>query len=348
MIKTVVSLDFPVEERFQIKKHRILPAGFTEQSDLSGLPRFSIVTGTHGDELEGQYVCYEVSRRLMEHPEFLKGIVDIYPALNPLGIDSIERGIPGFDLDMNRIFPGSENGSMAEHAAARIVQDLSGSEMVIDIHASNLYLTEIPQVRISEVFEEKLVPFAQHLNVDFIWVHSAATVLEATLAHSLNSIGTPTLVVEMGVGLRLTQAYGAQLTEGLFSLMNHMGIWTGPCEVPRIPLISGKDNEVEFLNAPVSGIFIQRMEHNSFAREGEIIGEIVDPLLGKCLSEIKAPCTGVIFTLRDFPLVDEGSLLGRMLNMSAIQPDRLKALEARGIRPVSSLELARFRGGSEQ
>ena len=31
----------------------------------------------------------------------LKGIVEIYPALNPLGVDSISRGIPMFDLDMN-------------------------------------------------------------------------------------------------------------------------------------------------------------------------------------------------------------------------------------------------------
>ena len=35
-----------------------------------------------------------------------------------------------------------------------------------------------------------------------MWVHGAATVLEATFAHSLNMIGTPVLVVEMGVGMR--------------------------------------------------------------------------------------------------------------------------------------------------
>ena len=96
MIETVVSLNFPVEEKLCIRKQRILPAGYTEESDLSGLKRFSVVTGTHGDELEGQYVCYEVSRILQENTDKLNGIVDIYPALNPLGIDSIERGIPGF------------------------------------------------------------------------------------------------------------------------------------------------------------------------------------------------------------------------------------------------------------
>lgn len=344
MIETVVSLDFPVEESFRIKKHRIMPEGRTQED---GCKRLSIVTGTHGDELEGQYVCYLLSRRIMDGLEHLQGIVDIYPALNPLGIDSIERGIPGFDLDMNRIFPGSENGSMAEQAAAGIIRDLSGSDMVIDIHASNLYLTEIPQVRISETFEDSLTPFAEQLNTDLIWIHSASTVLEATLAHSLNVTGTPTLVVEMGIGLRLTQAYAEQLVSGIFSLMHHMGLWDGEYEEPRKPLISRRQDDVEYLNAAVSGIFVQRMEHNSYARKGQVIGIIADPLLGECLCEVVAPCDGLIFTLRDFPMVDEGSLVGRMIRAEAIDPEMRAAYEARGIRMVSSLDLKRYRGGAE-
>ena len=194
MIETVVSVGYPVDETLHIKKNRLIP----EAGLSGGEKRISIVTGTHGDELEGQYVCYELQRRVREHPDCLKGIVDVYPALNPLGIDSITRGIPAFDLDMNRIFPGAENGSMPEYIAARIVDDLSGSDMVIDIHASNIFLKEIPQVRINTLSRDVLVPYAKKLNIDFIWVHAAATVLESTLAYSLNSIGTPTLVVEMG------------------------------------------------------------------------------------------------------------------------------------------------------
>lgn len=349
MIETVISLDFPVEESFRIKKHRIFPAGYadTENQEGDSLKRISIVTGTHGDELEGQYVCYLLSKRIMDEAEHLHGIVDIYPALNPLGIDSIERGIPGFDLDMNRIFPGNVNGSMAEQAAAGIVRDLSGSDMVIDVHSSNLYLTEIPQVRISEIFADSLIDLACQLNTDFIWIHSASTVLEATLAHSLNVTGTPTLVVEMGIGLRLTQAYAEQLVSGIFSLMHYMGIWDGEFSKPRRPLISRRPEDVEYLNAAVSGIFVQYMEHNSYAREGQVIGVIADPLLGEVLCEVKAPCDGLIFTLRDFPMVDEGSLVGRMIRAEAIDPVLRAEYESRGTRMVSSLDLARYRGGAE-
>ena len=137
MIKTIISSELPVGEQFLVKKN-VLTNG-------KGGKRICIVTGTHGDELEGQMVCYEVCKTIRENIDLLDGTVEIYPALNPLGIDSLQRGFPNFDLDMNRIFPGNQKGTMVEQAAYRITEDLKGADMVIDIHSSNLYLRECPQ-----------------------------------------------------------------------------------------------------------------------------------------------------------------------------------------------------------
>lgn len=167
MIETVVSLGLPAGERLLVKKNVLKPMVITGSEK-----RVCIVTGTHGDELEGQFVCYELNRRIEEHLEYLKGIVEIYPALNPLGVNSITRGVPGFDLDMNRVFPGSEESSLPEYAAYKIMEDLKGASLCIDIHASNIFLREIPQVRVSAEMAEKLLPYAKKLNTDFIWISS--------------------------------------------------------------------------------------------------------------------------------------------------------------------------------
>ena len=309
MIQDVVSLRLPVDEDLRIVKNRIAPEGPTE-----GMKRICIVTGTHGDELEGQLVCFELNRFIQANINHLKGIVDIYPALNPLGIDSITRGVPGFDLDMNRTFPGNLQGSMPEYIAAKIFEDIRGADVCIDIHASNIFLREIPQVRINELTAEELVPLAKHLNVDFIWVHSAATVLESTLAYSLNMVGTKTLVAEMGVGMRLTREYGTQLSIGILALMAHLGIWDGPVPEVRDPIVS-VDGKVEFINAAKGGIFVSHIEHWKDVRKGEHLGDIVSPLTGEILSEILSPCDGLVFTLREYPVVDEGSLIARILRM---------------------------------
>ena len=307
MITSIADISLPVNETLRIRKNRFCAA------DGTAGKRLSVVTGIHGDELEGQYVCYETARRLREHPEWLHGTVDLYQALNPLGIDSITRGIPRFDLDMNRIFPGIPDGSMTEYLATRIVEDLTGSDLCVDIHASNIYLTEMPQIRINRLHRDRLVPLAEAANVDFVWIHEASTVLESTLAHTMNSRGVPTLVVEMGVGMRLTPEYGLQMTDGLFSLMHTLGIWSGPTAIPRTPLISERPEDVAFFNSPCSGLFVKEKNHGSRIRRKDRIGFVCSPFTGETLAEIFAPADGLLFTIREFPIVEEGSLLGRML-----------------------------------
>ena len=184
--------------------------------------------------------------------------------------------------------------------------------MVIDIHASNIFLREIPQVRVNVHTAENLVPLAKQLNMDLIWVHAAATVLESTLAHSLNALDTPTLVVEMGVGMRLTRAYGEQLITGILALMSHMGIWDAAAPTVQEPIVSS-DGHVSFVNAGAAGIFIPSVDHASYVEQGQVLGVVADPLTGEVCQELKSPAAGLLFTLREYPVVYEGSLIARIL-----------------------------------
>lgn len=305
MIEQVVTLPLAVGEDLMIRKNRIGEGG----------KRLCVATGTHGDELEGQYVAWKLARLLEENRGHLHGTVDIYPALNPLGISTMTRGIPQCDLDMNRTFPGSEHGSMSEFVAARIIRDMTGADVCIDIHASNIFLRELPQVRINENTAEELVPLARRLNMNLIWIHAAATVLESTLAHSLNAVGTHTLVVEMGVGMRLTRSYGDQLITGILSLMSSLGMWDAPV-MPVAPPIVSSDGFVSFVNAGCAGIFIPAVDHAAHVERGQMLGRVVDPLTGDVRETLKSPASGLLFTLREYPVVYEGSLIARILGGS--------------------------------
>ena len=304
MIETIATASLAVNENLNIQKRRI--------KNGNNKTRLSIVTGTHGDELEGQYLAYMLGKYIDEHIELFDGILDIYPALNPMGIDSITRGIPIFDLDMNRVFPGTKDGTMIEVICSSIIDDLSGSDVCIDIHASNIFLKEIPQIRMSVPTADTLLPYAKMLNVDFVWVHESATVLESTLAHTLNKIGTKTLVVEMGVGMRITKEYCQQLFDGILNLMKSLKMWKGETNSIREPIIS-IDHEVGFVNSDAAGIFIPFSKFGDIVKKGDHIGDVVDPLTSKIVEKIKAVCDGMIFTLREYPVVYGGSLLARNL-----------------------------------
>ena len=300
-----------MNEELQIVKNRLLPAETTEQ-EASSLPRVCVITGIHGDELEGQFVCYEIAHRIREQPQYLAGVVDIYPALNPLGVSAITRGIPTFDLDMNRIFPGNNSASPYESMAADIVADIAGATLCFDIHASNTYLRELPQIRINEISADVLMPWALESNVDYVWVHGNSTVLKGTLAYSLNALGTPCLVVEMGVGMRITRQYGLQMADGIMNLLRRAGVWTGPVPQVRTPYVS-TDGEVSYINADCAGLFVPMVEHDKHVAAGQTVGCIVDPAAGTVLQELVSPATGLLFTLREYPMVYPGSLIARVL-----------------------------------
>lgn len=305
MIEEVFSIELPVGERLIINKNRI--TGKDPKKT-----RLVIVTGIHGDEFEGQYICYEMVRRLTKKQEKLTGTVDVYPALNPLGLDVASHKVPKLEMDLNRMFPGNKNGTAMERVAAAIVEDISGADMCLDMHASNSFVREIPQVRLNEIFAEKMLPFAKLLNADMVWTNATATVHESTLAHSMNMLGVPSMVVEMGVGNRIDRVYGNQVVEGIFHLMEEMGMWEGEVGEIQYPVIS-TDGEVDFIRSKITGVFLPAIAHNHYVRKGDKLGEIVSPLEGKVLDEIRVERSGLVFTLREYPFVREGALLARIL-----------------------------------
>ncbi|MGN1214447.1 MAG: hypothetical protein ACI4TR_06075, partial [Bacteroidaceae bacterium] len=81
----------------------------------------------------------------------------------------------------------------------------------------------------------------------------------------------------------------------------------------QTPIISQGDS-VDFLNAVTSGIFVTE-KHNGrseIVEQGEKIGQIISPLTGEVLQEVCAPHRGILFTIRAYPVIYEGSLVARI------------------------------------
>ena len=48
-------------------------------------------------------------------------------------------------------------------------------------------------------------------------------------------------------------------------------------------------------------------------KQDDHIGDILNPLTGEINERISAPTDGIVFTLREYPIVSEGSLIARIL-----------------------------------
>lgn len=306
MIETVVSVKLPIGEMLKIKKNSLLPDQMNGQEK-----RICLVSGIYGDELGGQYICGQIIKRIKEDYSLLTGIVDVYPAINPLGLDARTRVVPITDIDYSTVFPGDINGGMEEYTAAKLMEDMEGAACCIDIHSSNIFLQELPQVRLNDDFDDRLLHLSRLMNTNLVWIHPSATVNEGSLAYALNKKGIPTLVTESGGAFRIKYDYCEQIIDGIFTIMNELGIWKGKGHSrKKVPII--KEDEISYLNCESSGIFVSRKKLNEYVKQGEVIGTITNPLFGAVEEEIIAPVEGLIMTLREHPGVTEGSLVARI------------------------------------
>ena len=305
MLQTVFTAMLPIGESLVVQKNRI--SGIRARG-----PRVAVVTGMYGDELEGQFVAYELVRRLNENPLSLMGVVDVYPALNPLGLSALEHGVPQFDIDLERTFPGNPDGNLTEVLADAVYRDILGARVCVVIHSSDAYVREMTQARIDEGDSKDLVNLASLLNPQIIWVRDCQPVAEPTLAHALNAKRCPTIVVEMGAGTGVSTDSGSWLVEGILRLLEHLHAWTGSTIALPFPRVVRGGN-VAVITASSPGLFIPRVEHGTQVRRDDVIGAIVDPLEGTTACEVRAPCNGLLFSLRAYPITQPGSLLARIL-----------------------------------
>ena len=310
MIETVVSVNLPVGEQLKIKKNSLTPDHIRGDEK-----RICLFSGIYGDELCGQYICGEIIKRIKEDFSLLRGIVDVYPAINPLGLDARTRAVPTTNIDYSTVFPGDPNGGMEDYTAARLVEDIKGAACCIDIHSSNIFLQEVPQVRLNDDYSEELLRLSKQMNTDLVWIHPSASVNEGSLAYTMNHMGIPTLVTESGAAFRIKYDFCEQIIDGIFAVMKELGIWEGEIRVKdNVPIV--KENEIYYMNCESSGLFVSHRNLLDHVREGEIIGTITNPLLGAVEEEIIAPTDGIIMTLREHPGVAEGSLVARIIGGS--------------------------------
>ena len=91
-----------------------------------------------------------------------------------------------------------------------------------------------------------------------------------------------------------------------------MGIFDGVPLPVRKPAISEEPDDVSYINAQKAGLFVPVVSHCTPLKQGDYIGDILNPLTGEVEVKILSPMDGILFTLREYPIVDEGSLIARI------------------------------------
>lgn len=181
-------------------------------------PVFGLTACVHGNELNGIPVIHSI----VEHidPAELCGTVVGVVAVNVPGLLSEQRKfIDGTDL--NRIFPGRDDGNAADVYAYRVLDRiLKPFDYMIDLHTASFGRLNSLYVRADMTDEiTAKMAFLQHPQ---IIVHNPPS--DRTLRGAMMARGVPAITIEIGDPHLWQESYTRRAIGGVWRVMAHLGL----------------------------------------------------------------------------------------------------------------------------
>ena len=189
-----------------------------------------LTSGVHGDEISSEHTVQTVMNQL--DPAQMSGTVMAVTDVSSPALESMQRRWPnqgrGIDLiDMNREWPGNENGATApsRHAGLLFNRLLRpNADFAIDFHtgttgfevtAFNIGGMDVPAVKamvelypVGQIFDNHIYPGVLH--------------------NAFMEVGIPSFTPEIGAGRVLDPEMISLFVEGTMNVLKHHGILAGP------------------------------------------------------------------------------------------------------------------------
>ena len=273
-------------------------------------PVLLVSAALHGDEING----VEIIRRLLSHKfiDRIKGTLIAIPVVNVYGFVSKSRYLPD-RRDLNRSFPGSENGSMAARLAhVLMTQIIPHCTHIIDLHTGAVYRENLPQIRANLQDDAELEALAQAFGVPVIL---NAKLLEGSFREAAHANGISVLLYEAGEALRFDEVAIRAGVKGVLQVMRELGMRTKS----KKPRKSGAlvANTTRWVRAAQSGILRSLAATGSKVEIGDLLAYINNPL-GENTEELVSPVAGIIIGKTNLPLVFAGEALFNIASYEAV------------------------------
>ncbi|MBT7951154.1 MAG: succinylglutamate desuccinylase/aspartoacylase family protein [Gammaproteobacteria bacterium] len=264
-------------------------------------PTMLICAAIHGDELNG----VEIIRRMRSFGSLkhLHGTLVLVPVVNQFGFIHQSRYLPD-RRDLNRCFPGSEQGSIASRVAnIFFTQIVSRCTHIIDLHTAAVNRDNLPQVR-AALDEPGVREMAEGFSIPVI-INSG--LIENSLRCEAGKLGIPIITYEAGEALRLNERSIVTGVRGIVSVMRILGMLPSK----RIKTVRAEPyiaNSSSWFRASMDGIFRPLVKLGSRIKVGDTLGVISAPFSSE-ETVLTAAFDGIIICVSNMPLVNEGEAL---------------------------------------
>lgn len=281
--------------------------------------RILLTSGVHGDEMSSVHTVQTVMNRL--HWAEMSGTVTAVTDVSRLALQGMSRRWPNSGrgaglIDMNREFPGNENGPSATSRQAGILFNRlfkPNADFAIDFHTGTTGL-DITAMNIGELNRPEVKAMMELYPIDHVWDDP---MYPGVLAKELTEAGIPAFTPEVGRARVLDREMIALFVEGTMNVLKLRGVIKGA--MGR----TGKDSGLFVGNSafPVvatQGGFVEALvKLNDMVEPGQKLA-IQRDAFGEIVAEYTSGVAGEVAVLRSDVTSEPGNILAMVLYHQAV------------------------------
>lgn len=274
-------------------------------------PTVYVQAAQHGIELNGTSAL----RRLHEHltSTEIVGTILVVPIANQLAFDHRSYVTPqtldAVNPNMNRVWPGDDEGTLQERSAKRLWRLIEGADAVIDLHTGAADMLE--HVRFQDDSSRALAEAfgSEYLLLDVAEGNSPDHNFRGKLRTAAARIGVPAITAELSNSRQVDHSAARRGVGGIRNVLREMNILDGEPDPPSTRTVFRSEGDC--IRAEESGLFephpdISVGDHVS---SESTLGAVYNPTSFEKLQTVTTRESGIIYSLMRGSVVAAGEKL---------------------------------------
>ena len=271
-------------------------------------PCLGITAALHGNELNGISTIHS----LWDHidPKSLRGTLILVPILNTAGFLNGEREFSD-GKDLNRVMPGSPNGTPSEvYAHTIITKVVSKFQYLIDLHTASFGRINSLYVK-ADLSLPAIKTLALEQNPQIIVDKKGP---DGSLREEAARLGIPSITVEIGNPYLFQKNYIKPSIDGLMNTLIELGMIDAEKKAAgKKPVLC---NDSHWVYASTAGILKVYPALAKRVKRGEVVASITN-VFGQEEVVVRSPANAIVIGKSTNPVCDVGA---RIIHLGLMVP----------------------------
>lgn len=275
----------------------------------------AVMGAIRGDEYQQMYIAGRLIKRLekLEAEGALAkeaGLL-VIPCAAQFSMNVSRRFWPLDNTDINRMFPGFDEGETTQRLAHRIFHALQGYHW--GIHLTSLYLPGdfVPHIRVMETGWQKDEE-GLDFGLPYLLIRSPRPYDTVTLNYNWQVWATHTFSLYSAENSDIDPDSAEMAVDSILRFLARQGLLKA--ELPQgVQTVSLEERRLSSCYSTQSGVLMPQKRPGDKVGPGEVIALLLDPCTTEVREEIKSSVRGEVFFLRSARLLPEHTVVCRVI-----------------------------------